>query len=227
MNQPIFITGVERSGSTLIARIMDICGAFVGDVSPMYENNELKKLSLIYLHNQANGSLMANTKNLTIPVNWKDKVETILINHEKYKEGPWIFKSSLLTQMWPVWHYAFPNAHWIIVRRKTLDIVRSCANTAYMDLFKIEENREKIKVKSEDRGWLWWIKQYENKFVEMIEAGVNCKQVWPERMVTGDYKQIYETLEWVGLNWTPKIVEVIDPLLVKSRRKENAMRNTK
>ena len=57
----------------------------------------------------------------------------------------------------------------------------------------------------------------------MIEAGVNCRIIWPERMVSGDYQQIYETLEWLGLQWSTKIVEIIDPMLIKSRRKENGI----
>ena len=51
----------------------------------------------------------------------------------------------------------------------------------------------------------------------MIEAGLNCRIIWPERMVTGDYQQIYETIEWLGLRWNNAIPSIIDPLLNKSR----------
>lgn len=220
MNQPIFITGVERSGSTLIAKVLDICGAFKGATSNMLENIELRELCEKYVAYNVNGELMLNTKQLNIPIIWKDKVDKVLHGCECYKDGVWMFKSSIIAQMWPVWHYAYPNAKWIIVRRRTGDIVQSCIKTAYMDLFKDEFNRIKVNVTSEEDGWRWWVHQYENKFREMIEAGVNCKIVWPERMVIGDYQQIYEMIDWVGLEWNSKIVETIDPLLNKSRRKE-------
>jgi hypothetical protein len=219
MNQPIFITGVERSGSSLIAKIFDICHAHVGVVSTMYENLGVKLLMDSYLHENNNGSLFIETKSLNIPVDWNEKVMKLIIS-SGYEDGPWLCKGSRMIQMWPVWHYAFPNARWIIVRRKTPDIIQSCMKTGYMKIFKDPVNWEKAMVNSEEEGWLWWIHQYEKKFVEMIEAGVNCKQVWPERMVHGDYQQVYETLEWLGLKWNSKIVETIDPMLIKSRRKE-------
>ena len=219
MNQPIFITGVERSGSSLIARIFDICHVHVGEVSTMYENLGVRIIMDNYLNSSKNGDLFTDTKLLKIPVDWNDLVLNIL-KSGGYKDGPWLCKGSKITQMWPVWHYAFPNARWIIVRRRTGDIVQSCVKTGYMKLFKEERNRNLIGVTCEEDGWRWWSQQYEKKFVEMITAGLNCKQVWPERMVTGDYQQVYETLEWLGLKWSSKIVETIDPMLIKSRRKE-------
>lgn len=219
-NQPIFITGADRSGSSLIARIFQICGATTGVVTNMYENVEMRNICQVYLSNNiVNGEFMPETKQLNIPVDWRQRVENLLSCEDCMKKQ-WMFKSSLLAQMWPVWHYAYPNAYWIIVRRKTPDIIQSCEKTGYMKLFKEKNNLEKIEAKTEADGWLWWIHQYEKKFVEMIEAGVNCKQVWPERMVTGDYHQIYEMLDWVGLQWNTKIVDTIDPMLNKSRRKE-------
>ncbi len=221
MNQPIFITGAERSGSSLIARIFSMCGAFTGVINKMYENVELKQICHTYLEKyKVNNELICPTKSLTIPINWKEKVDAILLGCECYKDGPWMFKDSQLTRMWPVWHFAYPNAKWVIVRRKTPDIIHSCVKTSYMKMFKDVKNCMKVNAKTEQEGWLWWIHEYEKRFVEMIEAGVNIKQVWPERMVTGDYQQIYETLEWLGLPWDYKIVETIDPLLTKSRRNE-------
>ena len=54
----------------------------------------------------------------------------------------------------------------------------------------------------------------------MIETGLNCKMIWPERMVNGDYAQIFEMLDWLGLKWNDSIVPTIDPLLNKSKQKE-------
>jgi hypothetical protein len=219
MNQPIFITGVERSGSSLIAKILDICHVHIGLVSTMYENKRIKNLMDNYLYESRNGELLPETNNQNIPVDWNVKIMQIL-DDEGYKKGPWLCKSSKIVQMWPVWHYAFPNARWIIVRRRTGDIIQSCMKTGYMKTFKDPVNLIRARVLTEEEGWRWWSHQYEKKFVEIITAGVNCKQIWPERMVTGDYQQIYETLEWLGLRWNSKIVETIDPMLIKSRRKE-------
>jgi hypothetical protein len=226
MNQPIFITGADRSGSSLIAKIFQICGVFTGVTTNMLENIEMKELCRKYIEeSKRNGEFMLKTPQIRIPVDWRLQVDNVL-GCESCTKKTWMFKSSQLAQMWPVWHYAYPNARWIIVRRRTGDIIQSCMKTGYMRLFKEKANLDAICAKDEEEGWKWWVHQYEKKFVEMIEAGVNCKIVWPERMVTGDYQQIYETLEWLGLQWSTKIVETIDPMLIKSRRKEDVINNS-
>ncbi len=39
-------------------------------------------------------------------------------------------------------------------------------------------------------------------------------------MVQGDYQQMYETLDWLGLPWNKEVIDWIDPLLWVSRQKE-------
>lgn len=217
--QVIFITGAERSGSTLIARVFDICGVFRGATTSMLENIEMRNLCDEYLLEVNNkfGTFIPDTQSLTIPVDWQQRVDNILYGCECYKGGTWMFKYSKIAQMWPVWNYAYPDAKWIIVRRKTGDVVHSCVKTGYMKLFKDFSIRNDLQFDTEEEGWLWWIHKYEERFRAMIEAGLNCRVVWPERMVTGDYHQIYETIEWLGLKWNNDIPLVIDPLLNKSR----------
>jgi hypothetical protein len=128
-----------------------------------------------------------------------------------------MYKDSELGLMWKVWDYAFPDAKWIVVRRKTSDIVYSCTKTTFMRAFKEEANRKLIGANSEDEGWLWWVHEHEKRFSEMITDGVNCKVVWPERMVNGDYAQMYETIEWLGLKWNSGVLSFIDPKLWKAR----------
>ncbi len=43
-HNPILVTGVERSGSSIVAKILEICGAFTGSTSSMNENLQLKEL---------------------------------------------------------------------------------------------------------------------------------------------------------------------------------------
>lgn len=221
---PIFITGIQRSGTSLIARITNYSGAFAGHVSSMYENVYVKDLIDFYysqLKVPASGQYpLLDTTELLIPVVWQSKVQEIL-KYEKYDSSrPWMLKGFRLSQMWPVWHYAFPNAKWIIVRRRTGDIVNSCMKTDYMDAFKDKNNQSLIGVSNESEGWKWWIHYHEKLFVEMIENGLNCKVVWPDRMVNGDYSQIIETLDWLGLHWDSSIINIIDPLLWHSKLKK-------
>jgi hypothetical protein len=146
-----------------------------------------------------------------------------LIQQGLKQNEPWMFKSSTNCQIWPVWNYAFPNAKWIIVRRRTDDIVSSCMKTAYMSAFKDKSNQKLVGVSTEEEGWLWWVHQHEKLFVEMIESGLNCKIIWPEHMANGDYSQISEMLEWLGLKWDDSIIKIIDPLLWNSKQKGNKL----
>lgn len=221
INTPILITGAERSGATIVAKAIEMCDVFTGVTTNMNENIAVWGLMTNLLESSPNPELMPASDSLYIPVNWRERVYEML-NKDGYKKGAWMIKSSLLAQLWPVWHYAFPNAKWIIVRRRTGDIIQSCMKTAYMR-DKYDWNQLN---KTEQQGWLWWVHQYEQKFVEMIESGVNCKVVWPERMVSGDYNQMFETVDWLGLKWNSKIYDVIDPMLEKSRRKENVSTST-
>ena len=226
-NSPIFITGIERSGSSIVAKIMHACGAFIGDVTSMQENIEIKKLvEENYYPKSVNCKYIGqyplpDMSNLPIFMNWKQQVNSI-ISQQGYTEGLWMYKSSKLCQTWQLWNYAYPNAKWIIVRRRTGDIIHSCLSTAYMAAFKNGSIQKAVGATNEKEGWLWWVHEHEKLFVEMIEAGLNCKVIWPERMVTGDYQQLYETLDWLGLPWKSEILIMVEPLLYKSRQKERS-----
>jgi len=54
----------------------------------------------------------------------------------------------------------------------------------------------------------------------MVTEGLNCKVIWPHRMVTGDYSQLYETIDWLGLKWNDKALNFIHPLLWGNKQKE-------
>jgi hypothetical protein len=212
---PILITGAERSGSTLIARILDMCGVFSGNCNKMYESKSIHAFHKPF--KEKTPHLMIPTNAINVPVIWQEMVLRQL-KREEWKGQPWMVKGGVLAQFWSVWYYAFPDAKWLIVRRRTGDVIQSCVKTGYMKMFKSKGNLDLIGVEKEEEGWLWWVRNYEKKFVEMIEQGLNCRVIWPERMADGDFQQMEETIEWLGLKWNDKIPEVIEPLLEKSRR---------
>jgi hypothetical protein len=200
---PILITGIPRSGTSMIAATINMCGAFGGSMSKrgMYSNDVIREL-LVKLHLEA-----VKVGLDYIPINWKSSVEHIMIS-EGYKQGAWMYKDSNICQMWKTWNYAYPDAKWVIVRRRTGDIIQSCMKTGYMITYDTEE------------GWLSMVHEYEKKFVEMITEGLNIKIIWPERMVNGDYRQLFELCDWVGVPWKEEALGFINSLLWKSRQKE-------
>lgn len=73
---------------------------------------------------------------------------------------------------------------------------------------------------STQQEWLELMRDYEEKFAQMVLSEMNCKVVWPHRMAYGDYGQIYELLEWLGLSWKSEILTFIDPKFEKQRKRK-------
>jgi hypothetical protein len=230
MRPPILITGAARSGTSMVAGVIDICGAFGGKMSGpnrnnakgMFENSRIRdtivKPYLRQIGVDALGQYpLPSISKLSIPLDWQQRIENVF-REEGYKDGPWFYKGAKICLMWPIWSYAFPNAKWIIVRRRTGDIVNSCMKTSFMRAFSRADVLKRVGAKDEREGWVWWVRQHEARFEEMIQEGVNVKIVWPERMVTGDYAQLYETIEWLGLEWKSDVLSFIDPKLWKARK---------
>lgn len=229
---PIVITGIPRSGASMIAGVVHRCGAFGGEMSGykgVNENDAIKEtLEKPYLASVWADEMgqypLPEKRRIKIPVTWKESVEEIM-ERQGYKDGEWFYKSSRATLLWEIWHNAYPHAKWVIVRRRTGDIVESCKKTGYMKAFKSEDKQKAVGVKTEEEGWLWWVHEYEKRFVEMIIEGLDCKVVYPARLVYGDYSQLYEMLDWLKLKWSPKIFNYIDPLLETTRKKEKEVIN--
>ena len=231
MKQPILITGCARSGTSMVAGIINMCGAFGGDMSGPNANNAKGMFENAHIRNQVvkpylrkiNADPMGqfplpDVEDISIPNNWEQRVTNIM-REEGYVGGEWMYKGAKMCLHWPVWHYAFPNAKWVIVRRRTGDIIQSCLKTSFMRAFSNPHFRQAVGAKNEVEGWLWWVHQHEARFIEMIQKGLNCKIVWPDRMVDGDYSQMNEMLEWLGLNWNSDIPKFIEPKLWKARQK--------
>lgn len=231
MKDPILITGISRSGTSLIAGIINICGAYSGNVAPPFKEITKSMFENIQIHNSVVSPYfksigadpmgqypLPDVNTLQIPVNWRTRVQEI-IKQEGYQGGEWMYKGTLMSLIHPIWHYAFPDAKWVIVRRRDEDIVNSCLHTGFMKAFNTPESWAAIGVTNKRDAWYWWIRQHNKRFVEMIEAGMNCKQVHPERMLRGDYSQINEMLEWLGLEWNSEIPLFIEQKFHKLRVK--------
>jgi hypothetical protein len=232
MRNPILITGCARSGTSLTAGIIDICGAFGGvtgkggtryNKKGMFENgiirNGILKPYLRSIQCDPKGQYpLPDISKLQCPPNWTERIEGVF-KDQGYKEGHWYYKDAKMCLMWNVWHEAFSNAKWIIVRRNRKDIVNSCLKTAFMNAFHSSAARAAVGAATKQDGWNWWIDQHEKRFQEMKDAGLNVREVWPEKMVEGDYSEVYKMLEWLGLSWNGKIVNFVEPKLWKNKRR--------
>lgn len=215
----------------MVAGIINICGAFGGDMSGpnknnakgMFENAQIRN-SIVKPFYQSIGVdklgqyPLPSVENMNIPTNWKSRVEAVM-QREGYVDGPWFYKGAKACQHWPIWDYAFPEAKWVIVRRRTGDIINSCQRTGFMRAFSKSHVQKAVKVNNSHDGWLWWVHQHEDRFREMRAAGLDNQIIWPDRMVDGDFSQVQEMIEWLGLEWKEQEVkDFISPKLWKAKQ---------
>lgn len=231
-HSPILITGAARSGTSLVAGIINICGAFGGQMSGptnnnrkgMFENARIRNFIVKpYLRDIGVDKMgqypLPNVNKLIIPQNWDNKFRQIMIM-EGYQEGQWMYKGAKMCLIWPVLHFNFPDSKWVIVRRESNDIVNSCLKTGFMRAFKNQANLKRLFVANEADGWKWWVNQHLLRFDEMKQAGLQIKEIWPEKFINGNYSEIKETIEWLGLEYKEnEINKFIDPKLWKTRQK--------
>jgi len=220
---PILITGCARSGTSMVAGIINMCGAWGGELSGptrfnrrgMFENTRIrndlvkpflrdagcdpmgqKPLPRIRRNLQGNDPILIGfgKGNRFVSVNdrlialWYKSLLDIL-KSQGYKGGSWFYKGAKMCLIWPVWHGLFPKAKWIIVRRDAEDIVRSCLRTSFMRAFRKRS------------GWLYWVSVHEKRFEEMYEQKLDIREVWPQRMINGDFSQIQGVINALGLEW--------------------------
>jgi len=214
--QLILVTGVERSGSTLVSRVLQMCDANAGHTNKMRENVYLRALSTKVIKKCAIDCFMPTLESLSTIDNWKDRIEKSLNNQNLPDSMPFMYKDSQTAQLWKLWHDEYPKAKWIIVRRRTGDILNSFQETAYINRFKNEKNIKTVGASNEKEAWLWWVHQYEERFRDIIlSKEVDYRIVWPERMRDGDFEQIKETVDWCNLSWNDEVEDVMKTLLNK------------
>lgn len=223
---PILITGIPRSRTSLVGGIINLCGAWGGNMSGanknnkkgMFENSEVRGIIKNYLKSQG----LDVKSQYPIPEDLSklentdigEQIKNVMIK-QGYPGGSWFYKGCKMCLIWPVMNNAFPGAKWIIVRRKREGIVDSCTRTSFMNAFRKQANRRAVGARSEVEGWHWWVTQHEKRFREMIEAGLQVRVVWTDRLPQGDFSEMAEVVEWAGLTWTTEAEKFVEPSITK------------
>jgi len=213
MKAPIIITGCARSGTSLTAGIFHICEAYGGDLCGptaanrrgQFENNEIRnKVTKPYLESIGCDPLGQKPLPTTTQVfavtekQGKERREAVLriMRRQGLKEGqPWFIKEAKACLTWYLWSLAFPDAKWVIVRRKKEDIARSCMQTYFMRAYR------------DVLGWYKWVETHEKRFMQMKLAGLEVVEVWPQKIIDGDLSEVRYAVEWAGLEWNAPLVE--------------------
>lgn len=223
MKPPILITGAARSGTSMTAGIIHICGAWKGVTSGptrfnrkgMFENGSIRG-HILKPFLRAIGADPMGQKPLpkiqkvfdiikekeNLVSDFRNEVFRRIQEEGCPEDRTWMYKGAKMCLVWPIWHAAFPEAKWVIVRRDAEDIVRSCLRTTFMRAYDTRS------------GWLGWVAEHEKRFEEMVEAGLDIREVWPQRMIAGDFTGMQMVINDLYLKWQfKKVREFVDPKL--------------
>lgn len=222
MIDPILITGCARSGTSMTAGILDISGAWGGTMSGatesnkkgMFENAEIRNCMVKPLLMQVGADPMGQNP---LPKeesfrdisgeSWSNSILRIIKGQGYDEESLWFYKGAKMCLMWTLWNKAFPNAKWIIVRRRGTDIINSCLKTGFMRAYSGVE------------GWRSWVGIHVERFQQMKNSGLDIREVYPQEMVDGNFEEIKSVVDWLGLEWKDeKVKEFISPELWHAKK---------
>jgi hypothetical protein len=221
MIPPILITGAPRSGTSMSAGVISLCGAWGGHMAPpnsnnkkgMFENIAIRDAVKSYLKRKGFDPMCQKPlpsdkflESLSVAdfVRWRERVLDVMEAQGMPIDAPWFYKDPKALNLWPLWVQGFPRAKWVIVRRDGDDIANSCMRTGFMRAYSTVD------------GWQEWVDTHLKRFAEMVASGIEYREIWPSKMIDGDFSEIQAVVEWLGLEWNEqRAKEFISPELWK------------
>lgn len=188
MYPPILIAGPPRSGTTLIAWLLHLHGAWIGEAettkdpttNPLVgtENTAIKRWLTM---------LPADTEYPAFRERLLALVDT---------DGPWLVKTSNLLTHWRLFATHFPEARWVLPNRPLEDIVASDMRRRPVD-YRTSRNIRAT-----------------NKIVQMEIAASGVEHHWviADRLAREDMEEARKLVEFCGLSFDPGVTrEWIQP----------------
>lgn len=219
IDRPVFITGCARSGTSLTAGIINLCGAWGGELTGATRYNKRGQFENVFIRQQITKPYLARLgvdpmgqwplpdlpamiPRLTADAPWLRQQMLDVLAAQGYPGGRWFYKGAKMCLLWPLYAVAFPDAEWVVVRRDDEEIVRSCLRTGFMRAFDAAE------------GWHQWVQVHHRRFGEMRAVGLKINEIWPVKIVHGDFSEIRALIQQLGLNWNkPRVVDFVSPAL--------------
>ena len=201
MIDPILITGLPRSGTSMIAGLLAECGVWTGETvgpSPdnprgFFENEKIREhVVKAMLHGVDADPLgvdpLPGPEDLIAP--------QIPGSAARYAERQgcepdqrWLYKDAKLTLMWRAWLTAYPKAKWIVVRRTPAEVIRSCLTTPFM-----------AQHSTDPQFWGKWHDEYVTR-LQALSKTVETYQIWPSRIMGGDWNDFSKLCDWLGVDF--------------------------
>ena len=214
MARPVLVTGIPRSGTSLVAGCLHACGAWTGQTQLGNKSNPDGFFENVVIREQILKPLLLQSGADPLGVRKLPSLSELpnqpllggqvlqLLFMQGYDGGArWLCKEPKLTLLWPVWRLAFPWARWVIVRRRSDDIVESCLRTDFM------------RQHSQDpEFWEDWVRAYEQRLDILKVSGVQWREVEAAQLVSEGAASLRSLVDDLGLEWNgAKVSELIKP----------------
>lgn len=127
-----------------------------------------------------------------------------IIDHDGYRhDGPWAYKETKLTLLWPLYKHTFPHARWVIVRRDPQGFIESCLRAPFM-------NQHSKDV----RFWKNVVKEYNARLDALKNSGARVFEISSDELPKGNFKAFKALVGDLGLSYNEKeLKKFIDPTL--------------
>ena len=221
--KPIFITGLPRSGTSMIAGSLTSIGVWSGETIPGnsfnpkgYFENAVIRDKIVKPILMSHGFDPLGVRKLPprdfcpkITVNHQhslaDYLHTVLHAQNYEEPQPWLYKDAKLSLIWRLLNSEFPNAIWVIVRRNRADFIQSCLNTDFMS----QHSRK-------PEFWNYFADAIEERLEELINT-VHCHySIEANKVVMGQFDDLEEVCLCAGINFDKQKVEAfVDKNLMK------------
>ncbi len=198
--QPIIVTGVPRSGVSIIASLLRAFEAWPGDGEIRGResyNNEVRNRIVRPFFRGIRSNLIGRGNTLLTTDQCRDVKDTVapvwrrrilhLIHGKGYAGGPWLYWGADACLAWPIWNEAFPGAHWVIVRRETDAIVNACIMTKYV--------RDVVSDIPE------WVDSYLTQIDRLQTGTESSRECWPGSVYSGKLDTARTLVTRLGMNW--------------------------
>ena len=215
---PIFVTGHARAGTTVVTSALHVCGAFMGPTSNpdnpfgptgVAENPQIRGL-IVKPYLKAIGAdpfgqvCFPEPEDINVgsaPI-LKEILKTLL-QVGGYQGGPFGYKDAKLSHIFWLFHTMYPDAQWLIVSRRKEDVIRSCTRTNFMNRMGVID-------------WSDWYDVYEaakNRMRQHADV-LNITEINTNDLLQGDISALEPVVEKFGLTWRPELI----PPLIKPRK---------
>ena len=212
--QPVFVTGLPRSGTSMVAGCLSQCGCWTGKTIAGGRENPKGFYEHVFLREAINKPILKNLGFDPAGIYSLPKLDSLpempplksavleALKAEGYEDkSTWLFKEPKLTLIWPIWQMAFPKSKWLIVNRNIEAVVNSCCKTSFM-----------AQHSTERQFWYDLMDKYSQRLAVLKESVETCYEISSEDLVNGDYRSLEKIVRKLGLDWSEeKIKQFVEP----------------